>query len=99
MTVALLLFGLGSDSFPLTVAVFVSVPGVVVVTTTVMRALSPVASLPRLQLTVPPFGLEAERVQLPRVVATELNLTLLGSGSVTVTPTPSPGPLLVSVSV
>ena len=74
VAVALLLSGFGSVSFPLTVAVLVSVPGVVVVTTIVTLALVPFARSPRLQLIVPPFGaglLVVDRVQGPWLEATE----------------------------
>ena len=54
--VALLLSGFGSVSFPATVAVLVSVPGVVVVTTILIVALVPFERLPRLQVMVPPLG-------------------------------------------
>src|SRR5436190_11781105 len=102
VAVALLLSGFGSVSFPTTVAVSVSVPGVVVVTTIVMLALAPFARFPRLQVTVPPLGkgfVVADRVQLPWVEATELKWTLSGKGSVAVTPVASCGPVFVTVSV
>src|SRR6266550_6291135 len=99
VAVALLLSGFGSVWFPLTVAVLVSVPGVVVVTTIVMLALAPFARLPRLQVTVPSLGFVVDRLQLPWVEETELKWTVAGKGSVTVTPVASRGPLLVAVSV
>jgi hypothetical protein len=82
--------------------VFVSVPGVVVVTTIVMLALAPFARLPTLQVTVPSlvgFGFIVERMQVPRVELTELKCRLSDSGSVTVTPVAFPGPLFVTRSV
>src|SRR2546430_2208580 len=102
VAVAVLLSGFGSVLFPLTVAVLVSVPGVVVVTTIVMLALVPFARSPRLQLTVPPFGaglVVVDRVQLPWLEATESKWTLSGNGSLTVTPVAFWGPLFVTVSV
>src|SRR5215831_15245258 len=61
VAVALLLSGFGSLSFPLTVAVLVSAPGVVVVTTIVMLALAPFARPPCLHVMVPPFGAVVDR--------------------------------------
>lgn len=101
VAVELLLSWFGSSSFPLTVAVLLSVPGVVVVTTIVTLALAPFARLPRLQVTVPSLGgdFDVERVQLPWVEETELKWTVAGKGSVTVTPVAGCGPLFVTVSV
>jgi hypothetical protein len=68
VAVALLLLGSGPVSFPLTFAVLVSVPGVVVVTTIVMVALAPFASWPRLQVMVPRFGcgfVVVDRIHVP----------------------------------
>src|SRR6266480_4129917 len=96
VAVALLLSGVGSVSFPLTVTVLVSVPGVVVVTTIVMLALVPFARSPRLQLTLPPFSarlLVVDRVLLPWLEATETKRMLLGNGSLTVTLVAFWGPL------
>ena len=56
----------------ITVAVLVSGPGVVVVTTIWTVALAPFASLPWLQVTVPSFGAVIDRLQLPWVEETEL---------------------------
>jgi hypothetical protein len=71
----------------LTVAVAVSVPGLVALTTIVIVALSPPARLPTVQVTVPPFGAAGRPgVQVPCVVDIETNTPLSGSGSRTVTP-------------
>src|SRR2546423_6589642 len=102
VAVALLLSGVRSVSFALTVAVLASVPGLVVVTTTVMLALVPFARSPKLQLTLPPFGagfVVVDRVQLPWLEATDTKWTLLGNGSLTVTLVAFWGPLFMTVSV
>jgi len=69
VAVALLLSGFGSGSFPRTVAVLVSPPGLVVVTTIVILALAPFARLATLHVTVPSFGagfgFVLDRTQLP----------------------------------
>jgi len=101
VAVALLLSGFGSFSLAVTLAVLVSVPGVVVVTTVVMLALAPFARLPRLQVTVPSFGagFVVDRVQVPWAGVTELKWTLFGNGSMTVTPLAFSGPLFVTLTV
>jgi hypothetical protein len=102
VAVALLLAGFGSVWSPLTLAVLVSVPGFVALTTMVMVALAPLERLPRLQVTVPSFGeffVAVERVQVPWVEDTELKCTVAGKASVTVTPVASCGPLLVTLIV
>ena len=72
VAVALLLSRFGSFPLPLTVAVLVSVPGVVVVTTIVMLALAALARSPSLHVMVPPFGALVDRAQVPWLEATEL---------------------------
>ena len=54
------------------VAVLVSVPGVVVVTTIVILALAALARSPSLHVMVPPFGALVDRAQVPWLEATEL---------------------------
>lgn len=101
VAVALLLSAFGSLSFPLTLAVLVSVPGVVAVTLIVMLALAPFARLPKLHVTVPflGFGLVIDRVHVPWVEETELKRKVSGRGSVAVTPEAFCGPSFVTVSV
>ena len=91
LTVAVLFVGTGSVSFAATLAVFVSVPAAVGLTTIVTVALAVFASVPRLQLTV--------AVQVPWLGVAETNVTPVGTVSVKVTPVAGDGPLLVTVSV
>ena len=91
---AVLLPGVESGSFPVTVALFVNVPVVVGVTEIFMPALEPLATPPRLHVNV---GLENE--QLPWLGAALLNVMLAGKLSVTVTPVAADGPLLLTVSI
>ena len=69
------------------------VPAAVGVTVMVTVALSPLARLPRLQVT------GAVPLQVPWLGVAEPNVTPLGSVSVTVTMVASDGPSLVTVSV
>ena len=89
VTVAALLPVLGSTSLPLTLAVLVSVPAACGVTLMVIVAVAPLASVPRLQVTL--------LVQLPWVVVTDPNVTPLGSVSFTVTPVAGEARLLLTV--
>jgi hypothetical protein len=66
-----------------TLAVSLTTPGLLVVTTIVIVALRPPARVPTLQVTVP-FFLRAG--QVPCVVEAESKWTVPGNGSVTVTP-------------
>src|SRR5438309_1261278 len=85
---AVLLAVLGSGSLPVTVAVFVMLPGVTdVVTLMVIVALAPLARLPTEQVTVP----EA-LVQVPWLEVAETKVTPAGRVSVTVTPVAADGP-------
>jgi len=83
-----------SISLLATLAVLVIVPAVLGVTMIVMVALAPLASVPRLQVTVLP-----DRLQLPWLDVTETNVTLDGSVSLTLTFVAVPGPLLMTVIV
>jgi hypothetical protein len=76
--VAVLFDDVGSSSVPVTVAVFVRVFLTCGVTVIVIVAVPPLASVPRVHVTL--------LVQLPCVVVTEANVTLLGSVSLTVPP-------------
>jgi hypothetical protein len=92
----------GSPDVPVTVAVLLTVPRLVGVTTIVIVALAPPARDPTLHVTVPFFGsffLPVDRVHGPWVEDMDLKITLLGRGSVMVTPVASCGPLLVTVIV
>jgi hypothetical protein len=99
VVVALLSRRFGSCSFADTVAVFVSVRGVVVVTVIWTLAVAPLPSLPTLQVTVPSFGVAVDRLQVPWLEETELKWRLLGKASLTVTPVALSGPLFVTRSV
>jgi hypothetical protein len=81
-----------------TLAVLLSVPGFVVVTTIVTVALPLAPRLPRLQVTVPSLE-ELGGVQVPCVADAELKWALAGSGSVTVTPVAVCPPVLEAVIV
>lgn len=85
--------GFGSAVLALTVAVFVIVPWVVAVTTSVTVVLAPLAKLPKMQLIV------AVPEQLPWSGVAETNVTPVGNTSVNTTPEASAGPLLVIVVV
>lgn len=91
LTVAVLFPGTGSVSLAATLAVFVSVPAAVGLTTIVTVALAVFARVPRLQLTV--------AVQIPWLGVTETKVTFVGTASVKVTPVAGDGPLLVTMSV
>src|SRR5947209_6544742 len=89
---AVLLPGLGSGSLAVTLAVLLSVPASVGVTTIVTLALLSNARFPRLQATVP-----LACAQVPWVDVAETNLTPAGNVSVSVTPVAAEGPLFVTV--
>jgi hypothetical protein len=78
-----------------TVAVLVTVPSAVVLTTTVAEALAPLASVPTLQVMTPPA---CAQTTVPVPVA-ETKVTLAGTLSVTVMAEAEDGPLLVTVMV
>src|SRR3984885_9754116 len=92
--VEVLLFGLGSVSFALTVAVLVAVPGAPVRVRMVTVAFAALAIVPSEQVTVPPAS-----EQVPAVVLAERKVKSDGNGSVTITLVAGAGPLLVTVSV
>jgi hypothetical protein len=94
VAVAVLFEVLGSFSAAVTLAVLVSAPTVVGVTTTVMVALAPASRLPTLQVTVPP-----DCVQLPAVEIAETSVTVPGRVSLTVTTVAGEGPLFVATIV
>jgi hypothetical protein len=91
LRVAVLFPGTGSVSLAATLAVFVTVPAAVGVTTIVTVALAALARVPRLQLTA--------AVQVPWLGVAETNVTPVGTASVKVTPVAGDGPLLVTVRV
>jgi hypothetical protein len=91
VTVAVLFPGMGSVSLAATLAVFVTVPAAVGVTTIVTVDLAAFARLPRLQLTA--------AVQVPWLGVAETNVTPEGSASVRVTPVTGDGPLFVTIRV
>jgi len=91
LTVAVLFPGTGSVSLAAMLAVFVTVPAAVGMTTIVTVALAAFAKVPRLQLTA--------AVQVPWLGVAETNVTPVGTASVKVTPVAGDGPLLVTVSV
>src|SRR5918996_5433256 len=93
-SVAVLLGVSGSGSFAPTDAVSVMVPACEVVTTMVTVAVSPPATDPRLQVTVPPA-----RLQLPWLLVEDTYCVVGSSWSVSVTPVAVPGPLFVTVIV
>jgi hypothetical protein len=86
-----LLAGLGSASLAETVAVLVTVPAAVGVTTMVRVEEAPTARLPTLQLTVP--------LALVHPDDADPKVTLPGRVSVTDTPLAGLGPLLVTTTV
>src|SRR5712664_1640369 len=98
VAVAVLFPGVGSVSFPLTLAVLLRVaPSAVVAgmpTTIVIVALALGASVPMVQVTVP-----LAWVQVPWVEVAETNVTPVGRVSVAVTPVACEGPLLVTTRV
>jgi hypothetical protein len=81
----------GSGVVEVTLAVFVSVPAAVGVTTMVMVAVAAFANVPRLQVTV--VVPEHEPVD----AVAETKVTPAGNPSVTATPWAASGPLLVTV--
>ena len=90
--VAVLFAGFGSLTADETVAVFVTIPGVVdVFTTSAMVAAPPFARVPRLLVTGP------VPEQEPWLGVLETNVDPAGSVSTTVTPVAVDGPLLVTV--
>jgi hypothetical protein len=82
-----------SGLFPTTVAVFVTVPGVLGVVTRVMVTVAPAAMFPMSQVRIAP------PVHEPCVEEADTNVLPAGIGSVTVTPVSAPGPLLVTTIV
>src|SRR5437879_1271437 len=84
---AILLPGLGSGSLAVTLAVLLSVPASVGVTTIVTVAVAAFARFRRVQVTVPLVC-----AQFPWVAVAEPNVTFGGSVSVTVTPVAAEGP-------
>src|SRR3954447_25151556 len=92
LAVAALSVGSGSNSVAVTEAAFAYVPGRVVLTTTVTRAVAPFASGPRLQM------IGRVPLQLPWLGVTETTVTAGGRASVRVTPVAASGPLLVTTS-
>src|SRR5712692_6905982 len=87
--------GVGLVSFSVTLAVFTVVLAAVAVTVAVrdMEALAPLASVPKLHVTV------AVPVQVPWLGVAETNVRPAGRKSVTVTPVELDGPLLVTAMV
>src|SRR5687767_11067190 len=90
-TEALLFAVLLSTAPPVMVAVLFSVPAAGAVTTIVIVADAPEASVPRLHVTVP-----ADWVQAPWLAIAETKVTPAGSGSVTVTKLAVSGPALLT---
>ena len=91
----LLVFGSGGD-VALTEAVFVIVPLVGDLTTIVIVAELPLATVPSAQLTIDLDGLA---VHDPAVVVAEANPAFFGSWSFIVTPLAAEGPLFVTTIV
>lgn len=89
----MLLLSLGSVKLPVTLAVLLIVPATVGVTTIVTVTGDPVATVPKLQVTVPP------NVQVPWVDVADTGVTPAGSGSNTVVPVAGYVLLFVTVNV
>src|SRR6267142_818706 len=84
------LAGVGLVSFSATVAVLVIEPAAVAVTVMETEAVAPLASVPRLHVTVD----EPTGMQGPWLAVAETSVSPAGSTSVTVTPVEFDGPLL-----
>ena len=93
LTVALSLLATGSHEAEATVAVLLTVPPGVAVTTKVTVAVAGLLMVPRLQMTV------LVPLHVPWLGVTETKLAPLGSASVTDTPVAAFGPLFVTVIV
>ena len=90
VAVPLLFTGFPSAVLLVTLAVLSNTPAVDAVTVSVMVALQPGSSVPRLQVTV------VEPVQLPRLVVAEANVRSVGSTSVMTTSVAVAGPQLTT---
>ncbi len=87
------LAGVELVSFSVTLAVFVIEPATAAVTVRETEAVPPIASVPRLHVTV------VVPEQVPWLGVADTNLSPAGSTSVTRTPVEPDGPLLVTVRV
>src|SRR5580692_13030302 len=83
----------GSGVVEVTLAVFVSVPDVVAVTTRVIVAVAALFIVPSVQVTV------VVPLQVPTEVTADTNVAPAGNASVIVTEVAARGPLLVTVIV
>jgi hypothetical protein len=92
-TEAVAFAGVGLVSFSATLAVLVIRPATAAVAVRVMEAFAPLASVPRLQVTV------VVPVQVPWLGVADTKVRPAGSTSVTVTPVEFDGPPFVTVMV